>query len=92
MMPKIELTRPELEALIDSVMVSRANVDPGFAGGDPEYGLMLAMLHLKLEEALELWINGGLVEMPIPPRLQGLGIASIHIDHPPHDEGVTKGD
>jgi hypothetical protein len=54
-------------------------------------GQRLINLHVKLEEALELWINGGLVEVPIPPHLQGIGIAAIHIEHPPHDEGVGRG-
>ena len=86
-MPKLEVTREELEDLIQSVMLLRCDLSV-----EPEMGQRLINLHVKLEETLELWINGGLVEVPIPPHLQGIGIAAIHIEHPPHDEGVTRGD
>lgn len=83
-MPSIELTREQLEATIDAVMIHRINHD-----GDAEHGMVLAELHLKLENALELWIYGGSIELPVPEHMKKMGVRSWTKECPPHDEGVT---
>jgi len=90
-MPNLEVTREELEILIDAMMFHRIDTQPTCVGG-LEYIEKIGNLHVKLEETLELWINGGLIEMPVSEKMKALGVASIHREYPPHDEGVGKGD
>lgn len=78
-MPSIELTREELEAAIDAVLLHRLNND-----GDADYGMMLATLHLRLENALELWINGGEVDIPVPEHMKAMGVSAWKKVYPPH--------
>ena len=87
-MPKLEVSREELEILIDAVMMHRIDTPPTCVGG-LDYIKKVADLHVKLEEALELWIHGGVVEVPIPDYLKDIkGISSMEIEHPPHDGGL----
>jgi hypothetical protein len=84
-MPSVEVTRKELEELIDAVMLHRCNHD-----GDADYGMMLTDLHLKLENVLELWIHGGEVELPIPAHMKAMGVDKWTRVYPPHDEGCYE--
>ena len=84
-MPHLEVTRKELEQLIESVMHLRSFGDVEF-----EFGVELSLLHLKLEDALELWINGGTIEIPVSPKLKALGVCKHEIVHQPHDEGCER--
>ena len=84
-MPKLEVTRHELELLIESVMYLRIFGDVEF-----DFGVDLSCLHLKLEDALELWINGGTIEIPVTPALRKLGVCNHEIVHQPHDEGCVR--
>ena len=79
-MPIIEVTKLELEALIECVMESRIN------DVQDRFTEMLPDLHLKLEVALELWINGSTKELPIPPSLQRIGVTKYEEVYPPHPE------
>jgi hypothetical protein len=94
-MPSLDISREHLEDLIQAVMYARLNIaldsDPE-VDPDTDFLIRLAEVHLKLEDALDLWINGGIVDIPIPAHLQGMGIAGIQKVYPPHDEGVAKGD
>ena len=83
-MPEIDVTRKELAALIACVMESRINEV------QDEFTEMLPDLHLKLENALELWINGGTVELPIPEQFKKLGVSKWEKEYPPHDEGIKN--
>lgn len=76
------LTRVELDATIDAVMLHRLNND-----GDAEYGEMLSKLHLKLENELERWIKGYEEELPLPPHMKALGVQRWVKVHPPHERG-----
>lgn len=80
----LEVTRDEMEDLIQAVMLLRADLSI-----DPDMSYRLEELHIKLEERLDLWIHGGEIEVPIPEHLKGMGVASIHKVYEPHDEGVT---
>jgi len=82
--PQIDVTRKELEALIGCIMECRINGDVDLdTEGFPD-------LHLKLENALELWINGGTVELPIPEQFKKLGVSKWEKEYPPHDEGIKN--
>jgi hypothetical protein len=83
-MPQIDVTRKELEALIEAILHSRLYND-----GTPEEGILLMELHLKLENALELWIHGATVEIPVPEHFKKLGVSKWEVEHPPHPD---KGD
>jgi len=83
-MPSIDVTRKELEALIEAILHSRL-----YNEGTQEEGRMLAELHLKLEDALELWINGATTEIPVPAHFKRLGVTKWEVEHPPHPD---KGD
>ena len=83
-MPQIDVTRKELEALIACVMESRINEV------QDEFTEMLPDLHLKLENALELWINGATIELPIPEHFRKLGVTKWEKEYPPHDEGCDR--
>jgi len=82
--PQIDVTRKELEALIACVMESRINEV------QDEFTEMLPDLHLKLENALELWINGATIELPIPEHFRKLGVSKWEKEYPPHDEGIKN--
>ena len=82
-MPSIDVTRKELEALIECVMESRIN------DVQDRFTEMLPDLHLKLEVALELWINGATTEIPVPAHFKRLGVTKWEVEHPPHPD---KGD
>jgi len=82
--PQIDVTRKELEALIACVMESRINEV------QDEFTEMLPDLHLKLENALELWINGATIELPIPEHFRKLGVTKWEKEYPPHDEGCDR--
>jgi hypothetical protein len=90
-MPHLEVTREHLEDLIQAVMYTRLNVALE-EKPDTNFLLRLMDIHTKLEDTLELWINGGIIELAIPPHLQNMGIHSIQKVCPPHDEGLTKDD
>ena len=77
----VRVSREEMEALIDAVMLHRLNND-----GDQDYGVMLAKLHLKLENQLELWKKGYEEELPIPPSMKLLGVQRWVKVHPPHGD------
>jgi len=79
-MPEIDVTRKELEALIACVMESRINEV------QDEFTEMLPDLHLKLENALELWINGATIELPIPEHFKRLGVSRWEKEYPPHPD------
>jgi len=81
-MPKFEVSREQLEDLIQAVMYLRTDLTLDF-----EMGERLVDLHIKLEDALELWINGGEVEIPVPPHYKAMGVNKWTLIHPPHDEG-----
>jgi hypothetical protein len=82
-MPSLEVTREELEDLIACVMESRCD----YFGHSPTETLSrLPDLHLKLENALELWINGATVELPIPEHFRKLGVSKWEKEYPPHGE------
>ena len=83
LMPQIDVTKNELEHLIACVMDARADYADV---GDHDYLMALADLHLKLENALQLWTEGGTVELPIPPSLQRLGVTKYEKEYPPHPE------
>lgn len=86
-MPNIEVTVKELEHLISCVMQSRANYANTV---DHDYLMELADLHLKLENALELWTNGGVVEIPVPAHLKKLGVQKWEKEYPPHPEECVR--
>jgi len=88
-MPSIEVTRKELEALIENVMNHRIECKPD-EEIRYEYCTMLSILHSKLEDALELWINGGEVELPVPAHMKAMGVNKWTKVHPPHDEGCYE--
>lgn len=82
-MPNIEVTRKELELLIDAMVILRVTGGTGHADVD----MLLPDLHLKLENALELWIYGGEVKLPVTPRMKEMGVVGWTKVCPPHDEG-----
>ena len=89
-MPQIDVTRMELESLIQCVVECRLH-----ATIESESCMFmntedLPDLHLKLENALELWINGGTVELPIPEQFKKLGVSKWEKEYPPHDEGIKN--
>lgn len=84
-MPKLEVTRLELNALIDAVMLTRADQNL-----TPELSELYSELHVKLETCLELWINGGEIELEVPPEFRKIGVSKWTKVLPPHDEGCAR--
>jgi len=84
-MPEIDVTRTELELLIECVAYQRTELNML-----PEDNEKLPDLHLKLENALQLWIYGGTVELPVPEHFKRIGTVKWEKVYPPHDEGVVN--
>ena len=84
-MPNLDITRLELELLIECVAYQRTELNML-----PEDNEKLPDLHLKLENALELWINGATIELPIPEHFRKLGVSKWEKEYPPHDEGIKN--
>jgi len=80
-MPQIDVTRKELETLIECVAYQRTELNML-----PEDNEKLPDLHLKLENALELWINGATIELPIPEHFKRLGVSRWEKEYPPHPD------
>lgn len=77
-MPQIDVTKEELEAIIKCVVECRINGDIDLdTEGLPD-------LHLKLENALEQWVNGSTEELPVPAHFKALGVTKWEKVHPPH--------
>ena len=85
-MPTIEVTRDDLEDLIQAVMYTRLNVALE-EKPDTDFLLRLTYVHQRLENALEQWIYGWEEKIIIPENFLGKGIYSWTKVHPPHDEG-----
>jgi len=77
-MPQIDVTKEELEALIECVVECR------IIGVQDMFTNVLPDLHLKLENALEQWVNGSTEELPVPEHFKALGVTKWEKVHPPH--------
>ena len=84
-MPILELSKEELEILVDAMMFHRVNTQPDCVGG-LEYIEAIGNIHLKLETALEFWVNGGVEELPVPEWMKKLAVVSIQKVHEPHGD------
>jgi len=80
-LPVVPVSKEELELLIATVLDARLTGEYTI-----DEAAMLADLHLRLEENLETWINGGEIELPITKRQAALGVTSHVRVYEPHEE------
>jgi hypothetical protein len=67
-MPNVTLSKQDLDDLIDALLFMRV-------AGEPEFDLAMRLsdIHLRLENELEAWTNGGEIEIPLSPALKAAG-------------------